>query len=200
MEDNKFHIVIVDDTMGEKDPFVVNLKLDFDGVAYVSYFNNVESAMSFIDNHMSERIIVFMDCKFGSVWQGVDAVLELRKKTSLIYVIMMSANPANQLTQKDIASLINADNIFFIKNTDTSGAVEKIETIRGLWKSQFDCILEGWLLRHPEDHNKIAYSVAGGKSYTWKDILVELRLRTQVGKAMEQMVNEYYLYEYSSKN
>ena len=200
MEDNKFHIVIVDDTMGEKDPFVVNLKLDFSDVAYVSYFNSVESAMSFIDSHMSERIIVFMDCKFGSVWQGVDAVLELRKKTSLIYIIMMSANPVNQLTQKDIASLINADNIFFIKNTDSLGAVEKIEVIRGLWKSQFDCILEEWLLRHPEDHDKIAYSVAGGKSYTWKDILVELRLRTQVGKAIEQMVNEYYLYEYTSKN
>lgn len=200
MGEEKFNIIIVDDTMGEKDPFVVNLKLDYSNIAIISFFDNVDRAMSFIYSHMSERIIIFMDCKFGSVWQGIDAVLELRKKTALIYVIMMSANPANQLSQKDIAALINADNIFFIKNTDTDGAHNIIEKIRGLWKSQFDCILEAWLLRHPEDANKIVYSVAGGKSYTWKDILTELRLRTQVGKSIEQMVNEYYLYEFTANN
>ena len=29
MENNKFHIIVVDDTMGEKDPFVVELKLEY---------------------------------------------------------------------------------------------------------------------------------------------------------------------------
>lgn len=198
MTDNKFHIVVVDDTMGETDPFVVNLKLDYSELAIVTYFTHVQSAMDFVDQHMSERIIIFMDCKFGSVWQGIDAVLDLRKKTVLIYVIMMSANLVSQLTPEDIMALINTENIFFIKNNDEEGAKEKIEKIRSIWKSRFDCILERWLTRHPEDAEKEAFTEAG-KRYTWKDILCELRMQTPAGKAMEQMVNQFYLYKYIEK-
>lgn len=200
MTDNKFHIIVVDDTMGEKDPFVVNLRLDYSGIANVVYFEQVDPAMKFIDEHMSERMIVFMDCKFGSVWQGIDAVLKLRKKTALIYVIMMSANPADQLTANDLTALINTENIFFIKNNDEDAAHEKVERIRSLWKSRFDCVLEAWLVRHPEDSNKVAYSVAGGRTYTWKDILSELRQQTEIGKGMERMVNQHYLYNFFKDN
>ena len=190
MEEKKFHIIIVDDTMGEKDPFVVELKLNYQKEALISYFTKVEEALTFVDEHMSEQMVIIMDCRFGSVWQGVDAVKELRKKTSLIYVIMMSANNVNQLSSQDIMSLINMDSIFFIKNTDIEGAKEKIETIRKLWNVRFDCVLEQWLIRHPEDNDKEAFSEAStGKTYTWADILMELRLQTPVGKSFARNAN-----------
>lgn len=196
MEENKFHIIVVDDTMGEKDPFIVELKLDYQKTANVSYFTKVDDAMTFVDEHMSERMIIIMDCRFGSVWQGVDAVMKLREKTSLVYVIMISANNVNQLSSNDIMSLINTDNIYFIKNTDIAGAKEKIDKIQSLWKVRFDCVLEQWLIRHPEDNNKEAFSEAStGKTYTWEDILVELRRQTPVGKSFEQKLNEYYIYQ-----
>lgn len=196
MEVNKFHIIVVDDTMGEKDPFIVELKLDYQKTANVSYFTKVDDAMTFVDEHMSERMIIIMDCRFGSVWQGVDAVMKLREKTSLVYVIMMSANNVNQLSCNDIMSLINTDNIYFIKNTDIAGAKEKIDKIQSLWKVRFDCVLEQWLIRHPELSDKEAYSEASsGKTYTWSDILVELRLQTSVAKLFEQVLNEYYIYQ-----
>lgn len=196
MEENKFHIIVVDDTMGEKDPFIVELKLDYQKTANVSYFTKVDDAMTFVDEHMSERMIIIMDCRFGSVWQGVDAVMKLREKTSLVYVIMISANNVNQLSSNDIMSLINTENIFFIKNTDIAGAKEKIDKIQSLWKVRFDCVLEQWLIRHPELNDKEAYSEASsGKTYTWSDILVELRHQTSVGKSFEQVLNEYYIYQ-----
>lgn len=196
MQEKKFHIIIVDDTMGEKDPFVVELKLDYQKVANVSYFTKVEEAMTFVDEHMSERMILIMDCRFGSVWQGVDAVMKLRQKTSLVYVIMMSANNVNQLSSEDVMALINTENIYFIKNTDKSGVREKIEKIRGLWNARFDCVLEEWILRHPEDNCKEAFTSAStGKTYTWADILSELRLQTPIGKSFEQKLNEYYIYQ-----
>ena len=196
MEENKFHIIVVDDTMGDKDPFIVELKLDYQKTANVSYFTKVDDAMTFVDEHMSSRMIIIMDCRFGSVWQGVDAVLKLREKTSLIYVIMMSANSINQMLSDDIISLINTENIFFIKNTDIEGAKERINKIRNMWSVRFDCVLEQWLIRHPEDNNKEAFSEAStGKTYTWKDILVELRKQTPVGKSFEQKLNEYYIYQ-----
>lgn len=196
MEENKFHIIVVDDTMGEKDPFIVELRLDYQKTANVSYFTKVDDAMMFVDEHMSERMIIIMDCRFGSVWQGVDAVMKLREKTSLVYVIMISANNVNQLSSNDIMSLINTDNIYFIKNTDIAGAKEKIDKIQSLWKVRFDCVLEQWLIRHPEDNSKEAFSeVSTGKTYTWEDILVELRKQTPVGKSFEQKLNEYYIYQ-----
>ena len=196
MEENKFHIIVVDDTMGEKDPFIVELKLDYQKTANVSYFTKVDDAMTFVDEHMSERMIIIMDCRFGSVWQGVDAVMKLREKTSLVYVIMISANNVNQLSSNDIMSLINTENIFFIKNTDIAGAKEKIDKIQSLWKVRFDCVLEQWLICHPELNDKEAYSEASsGKTYTWSDILVELRHQTSVGKSFEQVLNEYYIYQ-----
>lgn len=196
MDDNKFYIIIVDDTMGKMDPFIINMEINYAADAVITYFDNVEDAMTFMDDHMSERMIIFMDCKFGSVWQGIDAVIDIRKKTALIYVVMMSANPMNQLKSDDLIKLINTENIFFIKNTDEDGAKEKIEKIRSIWKSRFDCILERWLIRHPEIADKEAYSTVE-KKYTWKDILSELRMQTQAGKAMEQMVNQFYLYKYA---
>lgn len=196
MEEKKFHIIIVDDTMGEKDPFVVELKLDYQKTAEVSYFTKVDDAMAFVDEHMSERMIIIMDCRFGSVWQGVDAVMKLREMTSLVYVIMMSANNVNQLSNNDIMFLMNTENIYFIKNTDISGAKAKIDKIQSLWKVRFDCVLEQWLIRHPEDNGKEAFSEAfTGKTFTWADILVELRKQTPVGKSFEQKLNEYYIYQ-----
>ena len=29
MKDNQYHIIIVDDSMGDKDPFIVEMKLEF---------------------------------------------------------------------------------------------------------------------------------------------------------------------------
>ena len=195
MEEKKFHIIVVDDTMGEKDPFVVELKLNYQKEANVSYFSQVEEAMAFVDAHMSERMIVIMDCRFGSVWKGVDAIVKLREKTSLIYVIMMSANNVTQLSDADIMTLINLDSLFFIKNTNIDGAQKIIEQIKIQWNARFDCILEEWLLRHPEDNSKEAFSELGGKTYTWEDILTQLRLQTPVGKAFEGKLNEFYIYQ-----
>ena len=190
MEKNKFHIIVVDDTMGEKDPFVVELKLEFQQEANVEYFNDVDSAMSFVDAHMSERMILIMDCRFGSVWQGIDAVMKLREKTALIYVIMISANNVCQLSNADITSLINTDNIFFIKNTDINGAKERVNQIKSLWDSRFDCVLEQWLLRHQKENDKVVYQ-KGQSGYTWSQLLNEVRLQTPVGRDFERVMNQY---------
>lgn len=190
MEKNKFYIIVVDDTMGEKDPFVVELKLDFQQEAKVEYFNDVDRAMSFVDAHMSERMILIMDCRFGSVWQGIDAVMKLREKTALIYVIMISANNVSQLSNADITSLINTDNIFFIKNTDIDGAKERVNQIKSLWDSRFDCVLEQWLLRHQKENDKVVYQ-KGQSGYTWSQLLNEVRLQTPVGRDFERVMNQY---------
>jgi hypothetical protein len=169
MDDNKFFILVVDDTMGETDPFVVNLKINYSDEAEVKYFMDTTTAMSFVDEH-------------------------IREKTSLVFVVFMSSNQVNQLRSEEIIKLINTENIFFIKNSDEDDAERKIQKIRNAWKARFDCVLERWITRHPEISEKIAFSDTS-KDYTWKDILSELRRQTPIGKKMEQMVNQFYMYQ-----
>ena len=196
MVDNKYHIIVVDDSMDENDPLVVGLNIDFGEEAEVTLFHEVDNAMAFVQSHISERMIIFMDCMFNSAWQGVDAIINLRKQTSLIYVVMMSANSPHQFLDKDITALINTDNIFLIKNTDTIGAKSYVNKIKSLWKSKFDCVLENWILKHPEYAEKIVYRDTT-QVYTWKDLLKELRMQSPIGKIIEEMVYRYYIFQYS---
>ena len=91
---------------------------------------------------------------------------------------------------------------FFDRNNGTvKDACDLIDRIKNLWTTRFDCVLEQWLIRHPEDNDKEAFSEAStGRTYTWADILEELRLQTSVGKSFEQKLNEYYIYQLNRSN
>lgn len=92
--------------------------------------------------------------------------------------------------------MINSENVFIINNSDVIAAKEIIEKIRNQWNVRFDCVLEQWLIRHPEDNSKEAFSEAStGRTYSWTDILIELRKQTPVGKSFEHVLNEYYIYQ-----
>ena len=143
-------------------------------------------------------MIVFLDCKFdGYGLQGINVLRQIREKTSLLYIVMMSANAISQISGLDIIEMINEDYIwFFDRNNGTfTDASKLIDRIKNLWKTRFDCILEKWILKHPEDADKFAFREAGGDSYTWAEMLKQLRLQTEVGKIFEGMVNEYYIYQ-----
>ena len=198
-----FKLVFIDDNMrdGISDAFVraIGKKIP---EAVVSVFTNPDDGLKFIMANMNSQLIAFIDCKFdGYVRQGIDILKEIRKKTSLLYIVMMSANNLKQIEGADIVSMINEDFIWFYdrNNGSVKDACSLIQHITQYWSSRFDCVLERWLLRHPEDLQKIAFTQVSGESYTWKQILSELRLQTEVGRLFEQMINEFYIYQLNNK-
>ena len=198
-----FKLVFIDDNMrdGISDAFVraIGKKIP---EAVVSVFTNPDDGLKFIMANMNSQLIAFIDCKFdGYVRQGIDILKEIRKKTSLLYIVMMSANNLKQIEGADIVSMINEDFIWFYdrNNGSVEDACSLIQHITQYWSSRFDCVLERWLLRHPEDLQKIAFTQVSGESYTWKQILSELRLQTEVGRLFEQMINEFYIYQLNTK-
>lgn len=143
-------------------------------------------------------MIVFIDWNFsGYKKKGIDLLKEIRKKTSLLYIVMMSANQLRtDIPLDSIVEMMNEENFFYLdrSNDDFESVVAIINKIRTQWSTKFDCVLEQWLIRHPEDNYKEAYSeTSTGKTYTWENILVELRKQTPIGKAFEQKLNEYYI-------
>lgn len=198
-----FKLVFIDDNMkdGVSDAFVraIGKKIS---EAVISVFTNPDDGLKFIMANMNSQLIAFVDCKFdGYVRQGIDILKEIRKKTSLLYIVMMSANNLKQIEGADIVSMINEDFIWFYdrNNGSVEEACSLIQHITQYWSSRFDCVLERWLLRHPEDLQKIAFKQVSGESYTWGQILSELRLQTEVGRLFEQMINEFYIYQLNNK-
>ena len=197
--DMNFKIVFIDDNLTEKDPFVQNIRKKFPHADHNNIFQNPKEGLDFVLENLNNRMIVFLDWKFD-VFEttGLDVLQSIREKTSLLYVVMMSANQlGSNINPASIVQMMNEEHFFYIdrSNSDFNTSVEIINKIQKHWQTDFDCVLEDWLVKHPEDNTKEAYRTLKGNSYTWNDILRELRLQSEIGKSFEKMTNEFYIYQ-----
>ena len=190
----KFKLVFIDDNMkdGVNDAFVraIGKKLSD---AELAVFTDPDEGLKFIMEHLNSQMIAFIDCKFdGFAKQGTDLLKDIRKKTSLLYIVMMSANNLKQIEGIDIAAMINEDFIWFYdrNNGSVEGACTLIQQITQYWSSRFDCVLERWLVRHPDDKDKVVYS-RNKTDYSWGQLLNEVRMQTEVGKDFARIMNQY---------
>ena len=190
----KYKLVFIDDNMKDRtqDAFVraIGKKLP---EAEPSVFIDPEEGLRFIMDNLNSQMIAFIDCKFdGFAKQGTDLLKAIRQKTSLLYIVMMSANNLKQIEGIDIAAMINEDFIWFYdrNNGSVPDACSLIQKITQYWNSRFDCVLERWLVRHPEDKDKIVYS-QNRQAYSWGQLLNEVRLQTEVGKDFARIMNQY---------
>jgi hypothetical protein len=189
-----FKVVFIDDNLkkGLREPFVNSIKKlrpEIDP----SVFINPEAGLSFVLENMNNRMIVFLDCRFdGYGLQGINLLKQIREKTSLLYIVMMSANNLSQIAGVDIVEMINQDYIWFLdrNNSTVQDACKMIDDISALWDSRFDCVLEHWLIRHQEDKDKVVYN-KNNKVYTWGQLLNEVRNQTEVGRDFERVMNQY---------
>lgn len=201
----KFKIVFIDDNLDYTDPFVQNLRITFPESDCSNVFTKPRDGIDYVLNNLNNKMIVFVDWNFSNdTKKGIDVLKSIRKQTSLLYVVMMSANQLNtsDIDSESLIDMMNEENFFYLdrSNGDFYSTISLVKKIINLWKTKFDCILEDWLVKNPEDNDKIAYREAGGKSYTWNDILKELRLQTEVGKHFESLINNYYIFNINSSN
>ena len=189
-----FKVVFIDDNLkkGLREPFVNSIKKLRPEIE-PSVFINPEEGRSYVLENLNSRMIVFLDCRFdGYGLQGINLLKQIREKTSLLYIVMMSANNLGQIAGVDLVEMINQDYIWFLdrNNSTVQDACKLIDTISALWDSRFDCVLEHWLIRHQEDKEKVVYS-QNNKVYTWGQLLDEVRKQTEVGKDFERVMNQY---------
>jgi len=193
-----FKIVFIDDNLDENSPFVQNIRKQFPNADYKHVFKNPKEGLQYVCDNLNSRMIVFLDWKFDVYAEnGMDVLQSIRKKTSLLYVVMMSANQlGSNILPTDIVKMINEEKIYYIdrSNSKFETSIDIVNKIQKHWSTDFDCVLEDWLLRHPEDNDKEAYKTTGGEFFTWNDILRELRLQTEIGKSFELKTNEFYIW------
>ena len=185
--DKEFYIIIVDDNMKPTDAFIMWMKKRVLNAEVVS-FRTVEEALSFIFEHLEEKMIIFLDCKFNMGLQGVDGLMKIREKTSLISVVMMSANSLNQMENLELEAMINSDKLYFIKNGDLKKAEKLVAEIQKKWVSELDCVLEQWVKNHNSEVRSKPYMVTSEGVLSLNDVLVRIRMRTSLGLKLEKQI------------
>ena len=182
-----FYIIIVDDNMKPTDPFIMWMKRKVLNAEVVSY-RTVEDALSFIFEHLEEKMIIFLDCKFNMGLQGVDGLIRIREKTSLVSVVMMSANSLNQMENTELEAMINSDKLYFLKNDDLRKADKLVAEIQNKWVSELDCVLEQWVKNHNSEFRSKPYMVTSDGVLSLNDVLVRIRNRTPLGLKLEKQI------------
>ena len=136
-----YKVVFIDDNMkkGLKEPFVLSI-MKLRPEIEASVFVNPEEGLNYVFENMNNRMIVFVDCRFdGYGLQGINLLKQIREKTSLLYIVMMSANNLSQIAGIDLVEMINQDYIWFLdrNNSTVQDACTLIDTIAAL--SYFWC-------------------------------------------------------------
>lgn len=185
--DDKFNIVVIDDD--PNDSWVSDMQLAYKN-AVVKSFASPQEAMEYVDANLTFKTIIFLDCYFDGKQLGASSLLNIREKSSLISVVMMSAQNLSRMNEAELIELINARDLYYVKKPEVEDKYTNIiSQIQDSWKNSFDCNLEKWLLNN-ESNDKIVY-YANGKGYSAKDVLHAIRQQDEVGRIIQTAMNLY---------
>lgn len=185
--DKDFYVIIVDDNMKPTDAFIMRMKKKVLNAEVVSY-RTVEEALDFIFEHLEEKMIIFLDCKFNMGLQGIEGLKKIREKTSLVSIVMMSANSLNQMENSELESMINSDKLYFINNREMKRAEMLVAEIQKKWISELDCVLEQWVKNHDSEFRSQPYMVTSDGVLSLNDVLSQIRMRTSLGIQLEKQI------------
>lgn len=194
-----FSIIFIDDNFNEMSPLVQTMSVEFPHADVSNVFNDPEKGVKYVLGNLDKPMVVFVDWNYeGTTKKGLSVLRSIREKTSLLYVIMMSANKIikNNIQDSDIIEMMNAENFYFYDSSnDDADAVILVKNILRRMESKFDCVLEQWLIRHPDDKSKVVIR-QNGLNYTWNDVLREVRMQTEFGMDFERKANQSTIYRY----
>jgi hypothetical protein len=190
MKNSKLNIVVIDDNLKETDPLIVQLQLEYED-ACVILKNNTKDGLKYILENLNGKMIVILDYDFGKdVPNGTEVFLKIREKTSLVYVIIITAKFVDEIPRKDLMDYINKDALAFVDKT--VALEEKVSLVKDAIHKldiRVDCMLEQWILNHSEDRQNEPYlTTSTGKIYTLQNILTEIRQQTDFGRKMERNI------------
>jgi len=184
------NIIVIDDNLKETDPLLVQLKLDFKE-ATVILKTSAKDGLDYILTNLNSKMIVLLDYDLGANEpNGTELFMKIREKTSLLYVIIVTAKLVDEISRSELMTYINKDALAIVDKTVS--LTDKIAVVKNAVHSldvRIDCVLEQWIANHTEDEQNEPYlTTSTGQIYTLKDILNKIRQGTDFGKSMERKI------------
>jgi len=189
MVDSKLNIVVIDDNLKETDPLLVQLRQNFNN-ANIILKNNKDDGLEYIINNLNSKMIVLLDYDLGNGHTGTEVLLKIREKTSLLYVIIITAKLISDIKNIELVEYVNKDALAFVDRTnDITYKINLVKKAVHSLDVRIDCVLEQWINRHTEEEQNEPYLITtSGKEHTLKSILTEIRQQTEFGKSMERKI------------
>ncbi len=183
-------VVIHDGLIPKVDPLLVELKLKF-GDTQVEHYENSNQGLEYVLNNLNQKLIVLLDMNFSKgELSGIEVFKDIRNKTALVYVILITADEVIKIKNEDLITLINHD-AFAIENvtSDYSKIISLVESASHKLDARVDAVLEDWITKQSEEKRAKPYlTTKDGKSHSLDDILNSIRQQTEIGKHMERNI------------
>ncbi len=181
-------LLIIHDDMSENDPLIITLKERYGG-DNVKLEKRSSRGLSYIHNHLISKLIVLLDFDLGKGEPHAPEVIEeIRKETSLIYVIILTAKQFSSISHEALIKFINNEALGIIQSTaDIKDIVSLVDKAAHELDTRVDCVLEQWIAKRQKGEREKPYlTTRSGETYTLDDLIIEIRKETELGKRMER--------------
>jgi len=181
-------IVIIHDDLSEDDPLIDELSNRYKA-ENVILIKESQKGLDYVLNSLTQKIIVILDLKFkANEISGVKVFEDIRKQTSLVYIIIWTANNLNEVSSEDLVKFINNDALAFISSTDDyTKVLQHVEKAAHELDSRVASVIEQWINSRPDEEKDKPYIMfSDGKTYSLFEILQEIRHQTDFGKEVEK--------------
>ncbi len=183
--------VIIHDNLSPRDPLIVELQKIY-GKNNVIFFKDAQEGLTYLNEHITEKLIVLLDLNFESSnpLTGGKLFEEIRKKTSLIYVIIWTAADLSSVDKEDLVSFINNDALAFAYATaDTAEIINLINKASHQLSTRIDALLEDLIAHQPNNTKDTpTFMTKDGKQYTLNEIADSIRHQDELGKMIEASI------------
>ncbi len=188
MEKLKTTVIIIDDDIKIKEgALFIELGLVFENILF---FANPVDGLAYIQSNLNDRMLVLLDLSFPNNNPNGDEVLEsIRKLSFLVPVIIWSGVDED----KDVyTSLINNRAFAYLtKNASSKEIVEKLKEANNNANDDISIALEEWIISHSEEQKEKPYMYSvDGKQLSLNEILNEIRLQSDIGKAFSKNLSK----------
>jgi len=153
--------------------------------------DNAKDGLEYILDNLNSKMIVLLDYDLGAGEPNATNIfLKIRERTTLLYVIIITAKFIDDIPRKELVTYINKDALAVIdKTTSLQDKIKLVQDAIHALDIRVDCVLEQWISNHPEEKQKEPYLTdSNGKTYTLEDILREIRQQTDFGRKMERNI------------
>ena len=181
-------VVVIHDNIDETSPIMVEMRVKY-GFENVVLFQHSQLGLDYVISNLGNKMVVLLDKNFdGNEIDGIKVFTEIREKTSLVYIILITVSKISEINSETLKMLINKD-LFKLESftQDYKKIIELVDQARSTLNVRVDAVIEDWIMRHPiEKREQIILKTREGISYSMNDILDSIRKETSIGLQFER--------------
>jgi hypothetical protein len=177
------------DQLEKSPPLMASLALKY-GIENIILFKHSTEGLDYVLTNLGQKMVVLLDKNFEDRRDidGITVFQQIRQKTSLVYIILISVSKLTELGEENLAFLINNELFGFISFASAyteiidlvNKAVEHLEL-------RIDSVIEEWIMKHPEEkRNQPLVKLKDGRSFSMNEVLASIRQQTPIGIDFEK--------------